>query len=162
MLRSGEKDETCLKSIKRRMLDNYYQKCYSEINNSSKHKSYTLFKHAFNREQYWDFIKDPYLKYSLAKFRTCAHELAIETGRYTNTPQNERLCRSRNINLVESEYPFLLVCPKYRELRTTFFKPYYRCCPSLNKFASLICSYNNKTIYNIFKFIYFANQIRIS
>jgi len=90
------------------MLDNYYQKWYSEINNSSKLKSYTLFKHTFNREQYLDFIKEPYLKYSLAKFRTYAHKLAIETGRYTNTPQNEHLCKSYNFNLVESEYHFLL------------------------------------------------------
>jgi len=98
------------------MLDNYYQTWYSEINNSSKLKSYALFKHTFNRDQYLDFIKEPYLKYFLAKFRTSAHELAIETGRYTNTPQNERLCKSCNINLVETEYHFLLVCPKYREL----------------------------------------------
>jgi len=35
--RPGEKD-ACLKSIKRRMLDNYYQTCYSEINNSSTRK----------------------------------------------------------------------------------------------------------------------------
>jgi len=99
---------------------------------------------------------------ALAKFRTSAHELAIETGRYTNTPQNERLWKSCNINLVESEYHFLLVCPKYRELRTKFFKPYYFHWPSFNKFESLMCSNNKKTIYNISKFIYFANKIRIS
>jgi len=127
---------TCLKSIKRRMLDNYYQKWYSEINNSSKRKSIALFKHTFNR----------------------AHELAIETGRYTNTPQNERLCK----NSVESEYHVLLVCPKYRELRTKYLKPYYCHWPYLNKFESLMCCNNKTTFYNISKFIYFAKKIRIS
>jgi len=58
--RSGEIDNTCLKSIKRRMLDHYYQTWYSEINNSSKLKSCTLFKHTLNREQYLDFVKEPY------------------------------------------------------------------------------------------------------
>ena len=159
---SEEINNVKLESIKKRIFDNYYQKWYSDINNSSKLKSYSIFKHTFNREKYLDVIKERHLKTSLAKFRTSAHQLAIETGRYTNTPQNERHCKSCNMNLIESEYHFLLVCPKYRELRSKYFTSYFCHSPSLNKFDSLMSSNSKKTIYNIAKFIYYANKIRIS
>jgi hypothetical protein len=89
---SQKLDTTTLQLIKQRIFDNYYQKWYFEINNSSKLKTYANFKHEFKREKYLDNIKENYLRTALAKFRVSAHQLAIETGRYTNIPLNERLC----------------------------------------------------------------------
>jgi hypothetical protein len=74
---SQKLDNTTLQSIKQRLFDNYYQKRYSEINNSNKLKTYAIFKHKFKREKYLDTIKENYLKTGLAKFRVSAHQLAI-------------------------------------------------------------------------------------
>jgi hypothetical protein len=158
---SQKLDNTTLQLIKQRIFDNYYQKWYSEINNSSKLKTYAIFKHEFKREKYLDTIKENYLKTALAKFRVSAHQLAIETGRYTNIPQNERLCKSCNMQSIETEYHFLLVCPKYRTIRSKFFKSYYCHWPSLNKFENIMCSSSKNTLYNLAKFIFSANKIRI-
>ena len=53
------------------------------------------------------------------------HNLAIERGRYENTPRDERICKNCNLNMVENEYHFLLVCPMYRDLRRKYSKMYY-------------------------------------
>ena len=67
-----------------------------------------------------DFIYEKKIKTALTKFRLSSHDLAIERGRYQNTPRDERICKKFNLNLVENGYHFLLVCSKYRDLRRKY------------------------------------------
>ncbi len=157
---SEEIDDNCLTLVRQRIYDQYFQKWYSDINNSSKLTTYSKFKHTITREKYLDVVKENYLKRSLAQLRTSSHQLAIETGRYSNTPQNKRLCNFCNMNAVESEYHFLLVCPKYKDLRKKFFKAYFCRWPTVNKFIALINSESKIVLNNLAKFIFFANKVR--
>ena len=51
---------------------------------------------------------------SLIRFRLGSHNLKIETGRWTNTPRDQRLCLS--CNQVEDEFHIVFDCDKiYRE-----------------------------------------------
>ena len=140
----------------------YHQKWYSDINNSNRLQSYCLFKHDFKLEDYLTDITDNKYKIALARFRTSSHNLSIETGRYDNNPRQERICRSCNMNQIEDEYHFLLVCPHFRELRTKYLKPYFRHWPTLNKFEALLSTTFKKVTSNLSKYIYFANKNRIS
>ena len=54
----------------------------------------------------------------LAKLRSGTLPLALETGRYTQTPVNQRLCRSRNANAIETELHFLFECDRCNDIRT--------------------------------------------
>ena len=56
----------------------------------------------------------------LAKLRSGTLSLAIETGRYTRTPVDERLCRSCDSNAIETEFRFLFECDRYNDLREQF------------------------------------------
>ena len=56
----------------------------------------------------------------LAKLRSGTLPLAIETGRYTRTPVDERLCRSCDSNAIETEFHFLFECDMYNDLREQF------------------------------------------
>ena len=56
----------------------------------------------------------------LAKLRSGTLPLALETGRYTQTPVNQRLCRSCNTNAIETELHFLFECDRYNDIRTRF------------------------------------------
>ena len=105
-------------------------------------------------------IFDKKFRVSLTKFRLSSHDLAIETGRYTNMPRDQRICLQCNMNMVETEYHFLLVCPKYRELRHNFLKRYYCHWPNLFKFENIMSSQCNKTINNLAKFIYYGFKLR--
>lgn len=153
--------EIPFKVIRQRIFDMYFQKWYSEINNSNRLQSYCIFKHDCKLENYLTCVTENKYKIALARFRTSSHNLFIETGRYDNTPQPERLCKSCNMNQIEDEYHFLLVCPNYRALRTKYFKPYFCHWPTINKFETLL-SKSAKIIINLSKFIYFATKQRIT
>lgn len=154
--------EIPLNIIKQRLIDTYLQKWYTEINNSNRLQTYCIFKHSFELENYLDIIRENKYRVTLSRFRTSSHNLNIETGRYENLPREQRICKSCNMKKVETEYHFLLVCPRYRELRIKFFKPYYCHWPNLFKFETILASKSKKTIFALSKYLYCANQIRIS
>ena len=51
----------------------------------------------------------------LSRFRTSNHHLAVETGRWTNIPPEERICVS--CRHLEDEYHMIFECALYEDLR---------------------------------------------
>ena len=149
-----------LSLIKQRLFDSYYQSWYSNINNSNRLLSYAGFKHEFKFEKYLDFIGERKYRTALSKFRLSSHNLNIERGRYEGIPRDERLCNVCNMNAVETEYHFLLVCPRYTDLRRKFLKPYFCHWPSINKFNTLLMGSSKPAMIKTAKFIYYASQLR--
>jgi len=49
-------------------------------------------------------------------------QLAIEKGRHQNIARQERFCNKCTMNVLETEYHYLLVCPKFYNLRTKYIK----------------------------------------
>lgn len=64
-----------LEMLKQRIIDQYCQSWYSDINNSNRQQSYSIFK----LEQYLDKIQDKILKTAPTKF-SFLHDLATEKG----------------------------------------------------------------------------------
>jgi hypothetical protein len=111
-------------------------------------------------EKYLTCIQEKKFRIALTRFRISAHDLRIETGRYTNTDRQNRICSYCHMNTVENEYHFLLTCPKYRDIRKRFLPNSIYTWPNINKFTSIMSSSSNKIINNISKFIYYANKTR--
>jgi hypothetical protein len=147
-------------TIKTRILDNFKQSWYADINNSNRLLSYCIYKHDFEYENYLDKINDNKLRITLTQFRLSSHSLAIETGRYDNIPREERKCKLCNMNTVETEYHFLLVCPKYSSLRKKYFKQYFCRWPTVQKFETIMNIENGKQLQNLAKFLYHAFILR--
>jgi hypothetical protein len=145
--------------IIQRLKDTYIQSWISNIDNASRLSSYCRYKHKFTIEPYLNFLNDKY-RIALTKFRLSSHSLAIETGRYQNIPQHDRKCNLCNLNAIENEYHFLLVCPKFIDLRRKYFKPYFCHWPSIYKFDNLMSSSNKKNLINLSKYIYCATKLR--
>ena len=58
----------------------------------------------------------------LAKLKLGVLQIHMETGRYKNTPRDQRCCIICNINgEVEDEIHFLLKCPQYKNIRDNLF-----------------------------------------
>jgi hypothetical protein len=146
--------------IKNRIIEMYMQSWYSKINNSSRLQSYCMMKNRFEFEPYLDFIKEDKFRTALTRFKVSSHQLAIETGRYNNIERNERKCLNCNMNVVESEYHFILVCPKFIEIRKQYLKKYYYQWPTIQKFENLFSNKSKLVILNISKYIYNALQLR--
>ena len=105
---------------------------------------YASFKMHYKCECYLDYIPDFTVRRSLAKLRLSAHNLQIETGRFskTKTPRNERFClycKSKNILTVENEIHFVLACPLYKEERRIFLKKSIKVSQQLLLLTTFLC-----------------------
>ena len=98
--------------------------------NDSKLSTYAQIKHEFGLENY--IAQFPLQKRrNLTKFRISAHQLAIETGRYTKpckTPRDMRLCF--HCGKIENESHLIFDCELYCDERANFTN-------SINQFSSL-------------------------
>ena len=143
-----------------RLHDQYYQNWYSTLNTSPKLETYNIIKTNYNIEKYIDCVTNIKHRLALTRFRCSAHNLAIEEGRYRNIPRENRICTFCNMNFVETEYHFLLVCPYYREIRNECLPNYYCSWPSIHKFKSILCSSQTSVLKRVAKYMFMANQKR--
>ena len=75
-----------------------------------------------------------YQRSLLSHFRAGTLPLHIETGRWVNTPLEERLCRLCIDECIEDEFHFLCVCRLYQNERVLL---YNRVSELHSEFASL-------------------------
>jgi hypothetical protein len=95
--------------IRQRIIDPFLQIWYTDINNSSRLQTYSIFKHDFKCEKFFYLITGKNHRIALTKFRTSSHSLCVESGRYENIPRSERICKSCLMRQPETDYNFLLV-----------------------------------------------------
>ena len=146
--------------LKQRIYDQYIQDWFYTIDNSSKLDTYCCFKNIFEIETYILKIENPLHCSALAKLRCSSHNLAIEDGRYRNIERRQRKCTFCNINVIEDEYHFVLVCPLYRELRKALLPHFYYTWPTITKFKLLMKTTKPRTIKKLAKFVYLAFKKR--
>jgi len=122
---------------------------------------YNKYKTEFGIEQYLLNIKNDKLRKQLTRFRLSAHKLAIGVGRFQNIDREQRLCTFCNQHQIETEFHFLLICPKYIEIRKLFIIN-YTSFPTLTRFNKIMSSKNAKSQLNLAKFIDKAMNVRKS
>ena len=119
---------------------------------------YCKIKTVFKFEDYLIDISSNELRKNLTCLRLSSHKLAIETGRYSGIERQNRICEHCNNNFVESEYHFLLICPKYYELRLKYLPRV--AWPTINKYINMMTTKNSKLLYKIAKYITEAFKMR--
>ena len=106
-----------LENIYRIKWSNYIDSCQSK----GKLSTYAKFKKEFKLENY--LLQFPsYFRRNFSKLRISAHNLAIETGRYTKpteTPREKRICF--HCKEIENEFHFIFNCPLYSTYRETLY-----------------------------------------
>ena len=98
------------------LYDQYYQQWYGVLNASPKLKYYSSFKTIIVEENYLNYIKFDKYRVALTRLRCSAHNLAIKEGRFRKIDRDDRKCLLCQMNVVESEYHFTLVCHCYRDI----------------------------------------------
>jgi hypothetical protein len=109
-------------------------------NMGNKLRSYRMFKIVYECEPYLKCISDFNIRQIMCKFRISNHRLKIETGRFNNTPLEERNCTL--CNTLENEIHFLTECKKFDTLRKELYD-------SINEVST-----NFMELENTEKFIY--------
>ena len=138
-------------SIKRVLIDQFYQSWTASQNQSSKAEFYKIYKDKPHLDRY--LIELPLnLRIWLTRFKTTNHRLPIETGRWSKIDRDNRLCKLCNIS-IGNEYHFLLVCPFLSHLRTKYFPNYFCKYPTIEKFIYLMTTSYKPLMLNISKYI---------
>ena len=148
--------------FKQRLLDEYIQEWRASVNNNDILFLYRSVKINFGMESYLENIFSRNLRIALTKLRISAHNLRIQTGRYSRdrVDRNLRYCLICNTNEIEDEFHFVLKCPVYENLRKKYIKRYYRSRPSMFKFVQLLRSDVNKDIKMLCNYINEAFKLR--
>ena len=88
----------------------------------NKLRLYKTLKGSFQMEPYIENIKNRNQRHWLSRYRTSAHTLQIELGRYSNptTPLAERKCCYCKSGKIDDEEHFILFCDIFRLKRQCF------------------------------------------
>ncbi|MEW8545044.1 MAG: reverse transcriptase family protein [Candidatus Thiodiazotropha sp.] len=151
-----------LEKVIQMVYDQYYQSWYSDLNLSNKLDTIKSLNKIFCFEKYISCISNDRHRIALSRFRCSAHKLMIEEGRYRNIERNNRLCKCCNMNFIEDEFHFLLICPAFRDIRMSILPKYYCRWPSKQKFIKLLGASQTGILKKIGKYIYLANEKRIN
>ena len=96
---------------------------------------YRSIKFDFCLENYFSYINNINI---LTKLRSGTLKLNVEVGRFSDIPREMRLCVCCNMQCVENEFHFVLVCPAYRAIRILFLPRYYCSWPTIFKLSCLL------------------------
>ena len=132
-----ENEELFLLIAKQNLKDLAYQKIDSYIDNSNKCLIYKYIPKQRLPQQYLVKNISPKCRNIITKFRISAHKLSIETGRFNAVAIEDRTCSKCNLNDLEDEFHFILICPYYNDIRLQYIKPYFYNRPSVHKLTKL-------------------------
>lgn len=110
-----------VKTIRSILMLNFEHKWLTGIMVKPKLRTYIQIKDVFDTELYVKANLTRNQRSLMAQLRTGILPLAIETGRFTQTPEEDRLCRLCELGEIESETHFVLYCPRYDDLRNLLF-----------------------------------------
>ena len=158
LLHSFEPNMKHFSKLQRRLRDQFLQDWNEKIHNMPKLELYVKYKTTFGYEDYLDSIANETLRKQISCIRLSSHNLEIEAGRYMGIDRNQRSCKLCNLNVVESEYHFIMCCPKFSEIRERYLGRLT--WPSINKFVVVMSSTHKKKMNNLAKFIKEAYKIR--
>ena len=119
--------------ISSKLNDQFIQKWFSQMNNSSRGLFYSEYKRGFGIEKY--LVKlNSYDRAMIAKFRCSNIKFPIETGRWNGVPKHERICNLCG-NGIGYEFHYLFICEKQeiKTIREKFIPIYYTKYPTERK-----------------------------
>ena len=111
-----------LKWFHDKMLEKYADVWKVEIAAKPKLRTYVKLKDTYGVENYVQLNLSKSQRSLLAQIRLGILPLYIETGRYTRTKAEDRICTLCKSHKVENELHFLFQCKLYKEERTNFLK----------------------------------------
>ena len=71
----------------------------------------------------------------LSKIRISNHRLKIQTGRFSKTPRNERIClhcKADNVSEIDDEQQMLIQCSRFSKIRIALFDHVRKSCPRID------------------------------
>ena len=140
--------------IKQRLVDQFYQKLVSEMEQSSRGRFYLTFKIDFNLEKYQTVLKKQD-RNIFCRFRCSNLKLPVEIGRWRNIPYENRQCPLCDSREVGDEFHYFFICKNdvIRMFREKYIPNYYTNNPSAHKMKGLLSLCNKNVIEKLCTFL---------
>ena len=138
-------------AIQQKLRDIFIGEWFRTIEESRSCMTYKLIKNKFEFETYLLNTPQRYMK-SMIQFRTRNHKLPVETGRWNNTPYDQRKCPlcQRDIG---DEFHYIFVCNGFAQARKQSLKPKFIERPNVLLFEKIINTKNTSEYLKLCKFI---------
>lgn len=156
--------------LRMKLCDKYIQYWSGSIKSFSKLDTYSSVKQNFGMENYISDVKTRPHRITLTKMRISNHRLAIETGRFSRIPRNDRVCgycKANDIFEIEDEKHVLLRCAAYSDIRSELFTSVRNHCPNFdvldeqNKLFYLLNS-SGSVIQDVARFYHASQTIHLT
>ena len=125
--------------IKQLLIDQFCQKWISDMDMSSRGQFYSSFKKELNLEKYLLRLPRTH-RIQICKLRCSNTKFPVETGRWTNTPRDERICNLCHDGSIADEFHYICICSneEVKKLRLKYIPRYYYHNPSKDKIIGLL------------------------
>ena len=138
-----------------KILTNHFKSCWDYTKSTSpKLEFYHSIKSEFGKESYLDLVRNSIHRHHTTKLRISAHDLEIESGRYSNIPREERICkwcaRSRGDKIIEDEKHILYDCDLYVDARNKMIDLIRRAPSSTEVGKHITSSFNINSLRKTF------------
>ena len=107
--------------LKQKIFCNHKEKWSNDIWSKPKLRSYVQIKHCFGTEPYVKSFLTRNQRSLCAQLRAGILPLAIEVGRFSAVPEENRICNVCDLKDVENEFHFMFYCTLYDDLRVPLF-----------------------------------------
>ena len=84
-------------------------------------RQYVNFKTEFTMEPYVSTVRNKYYRSLIAKLRCGILQLHVESGRFNQTPLQDRICQICNNGQIEDVIHFICTCTSYHDERKLFY-----------------------------------------
>ena len=140
----------------------------SDGNDHNKLRLYKTLKGSFSQEPYITNISNRNQRAWLSRYRTSAHNLRVEQGRYTSpvTPLSDRTCVYCDSGMCDTEQHFILFCDTFKLKRQCFFGrlsviyPEFMSLTNEQKLIAILCPSTTDMAKCVSKFLGIMTQTR--
>lgn len=145
-----------LKDFRNRLIDCYMQEWYGQMQLNDRYLFYTTFKQSCKIASYL-FSVNVYTRKALIRFRLGVSFLHTHKLRYSHVTSEALDCPFCP-GQMETEYHFLIICPKYNHIREIYLPPKYYIRPTAFKMTLLIA--NEKLSMKLATYLTKAFEVR--
>ena len=149
-----------IRQFKQRLVDCYCQEWHTSIESHDFYQVYSAYGHSLSLRPYFTHVKNINIRKLLSRFRLGMLPLRDHFMQYKNMRRNQTPHCPFCCSSPETEIHFLLVCPKYADLRHELIPCKYFRQPNLFKMTLLLSSMNETLYVSVAKFIYRAFRRR--
>ena len=124
----------CMEKVEECLRNNYASVWKDKVGDKFKLRTYVTFKTDCNVSRFITINLKRSHRALFSQFRLGILPLRIETGRFSRTPVEDRICQICNSLFIEDEKHFLLHCNVYNDLRHGLFQSVLRTTPDFSTF----------------------------